>query len=112
MAEHQRLPGATTDAWEWRTHGLCRGLDSAIFFHPDHERDPARHHRDALAKSLCQRCPVLQQCRTHALTVREPYGVWGGLTAEDRHHLLHPTSTNRPTVGTRTRTRTHHSAPR
>jgi WhiB family redox-sensing transcriptional regulator len=27
---------------------------------------------------------VIEQCRRHALTVREPYGVWGGLTEDDR----------------------------
>jgi len=33
---------------------------------------------------VCVRCPVLRQCRQHALSVREPYGVWGGLSEEDR----------------------------
>jgi WhiB family transcriptional regulator, redox-sensing transcriptional regulator len=27
---------------------------------------------------------VIDQCRRHALTVREPYGVWGGLSEDDR----------------------------
>lgn len=70
--------------------GLCRGLDSAIFFHPDYERGEARLRRDTVAKSLCRDCPVQTQCRTHALTAREPFGVWGGLTAEERHQLLRP----------------------
>jgi WhiB family redox-sensing transcriptional regulator len=26
----------------------------------------------------------MEQCRQHGLTVREPYGVWGGLTEDDR----------------------------
>ena len=29
-------------------------------------------------------CPVLAQCRAHALQVREPYGVWGGMTEDER----------------------------
>lgn len=93
MADFQRLPGPSTDHWDWQDRGLCRGLGSAVFFHPDYERGEARQRRDTVAKTLCQRCPVLQQCRTHALTVREPYGVWGGLSAEERHQLLHPGST-------------------
>jgi WhiB family transcriptional regulator, redox-sensing transcriptional regulator len=28
---------------------------------------------------------VIEQCRRHALTVREPYGVWGGLTEDERN---------------------------
>ncbi|NYE01764.1 hypothetical protein BJY21_002948 [Kineosphaera limosa] len=27
---------------------------------------------------------MLQQCREHALRVREPYGVWGAMTEEER----------------------------
>jgi WhiB family redox-sensing transcriptional regulator len=38
----------------------------------------------ATAKAICAACPVLAQCRDHALKTREPYGVWGGLGEEDR----------------------------
>jgi len=33
-------------------------------------------------------CPVQIPCADHALKVREPYGVWGGMTEEEReeHH--------------------------
>jgi WhiB family redox-sensing transcriptional regulator len=34
------------------------------------------------------RCPVRAQCAAHALTVREPYGVWGGLTEDEREELM------------------------
>ncbi len=46
-------------------------------------------HRDRAdrAKAICQLCPVLEQCRRHALAAREPYGVWGGLTEEERREL-------------------------
>jgi WhiB family redox-sensing transcriptional regulator len=27
---------------------------------------------------------VLVQCREHALRVREPYGVWGAMTEDER----------------------------
>ena len=33
---------------------------------------------------MCASCPVLTQCAAHALTVREPYGVWGGMSEDDR----------------------------
>jgi WhiB family redox-sensing transcriptional regulator len=29
-------------------------------------------------------CPVRIQCAEHALRVREPYGIWGGLSEEER----------------------------
>jgi WhiB family transcriptional regulator, redox-sensing transcriptional regulator len=31
-----------------------------------------------IAKSVCVRCPLRDECLTGALDRREPYGVWGG----------------------------------
>jgi WhiB family redox-sensing transcriptional regulator len=36
------------------------------------------------AKQICVRCPVIVECRHHALTVQEPYGIWGGLDEGER----------------------------
>ena len=44
--------------------------------------------REQRAKEMCRRCPVIEQCRSHALEVREPYGVWGGLSESERDMLL------------------------
>ncbi|WP_328603446.1 WhiB family transcriptional regulator [Amycolatopsis sp. NBC_00345] len=54
MNQARRLPGPVADSWEWQLRGACRG------------------------------CPVLAQCRAHALTAQELYGVWGGLSETDR----------------------------
>ena len=37
---------------------------------------------------MCATCPVLNECREHSLAVREPYGVWGGLSEEERAEML------------------------
>lgn len=70
--------------WQWRYDGLCRTLNPDLFFHPDGERNPARGERDETAKQVCFRCPVMQQCRDHALSVGEAYGVWGGMSEPER----------------------------
>ncbi|MCW2535353.1 MAG: Transcription factor WhiB, partial [Modestobacter sp.] len=49
---------------------------------------PARARRQAAAKAVCGRCPVLESCLQHALSVREPYGVWGGMSEEERTRLI------------------------
>jgi len=59
-----------------------------VFFHPENERGLTRSGRERKAKQICARCPVLEQCRQHALTVHERYGVWGGLTETERSCLL------------------------
>lgn len=74
--------------WEWQHRGLCRTSNPEVFFHPEGERGPARRWRNERAVAICQRCPVLAECREHGLRVREPYGVWGGLTEEDREAIL------------------------
>ncbi|MFD9664777.1 WhiB family transcriptional regulator [Rhodococcus sp. NPDC059968] len=57
-----------------------------MFFSPDGERGHARDRREARARQICQPCPVLAQCRDHALAAGEPYGVWGGTTEADRRN--------------------------
>ncbi len=87
MADITRLPGPNADLWDWQIDGACRGVDTAVFFHPDGERGASRAQREASAKAICATCPVLMQCAAHALTVREPYGVWGGMSEDEREAL-------------------------
>lgn len=84
MAEISRLPGPQADLWEWQYQGACRDAGPETFFHPEGERGSRRRSRDAAAKLVCAACPVLLECREHALAVREPYGVWGGMTEDER----------------------------
>ena len=88
MTDISRLPGPALDHWEWQLEGACRSKDTELFFHPENERGPSRVNRELAAKAVCATCPVLVQCREHALSAREPYGVWGGLSEHDREELL------------------------
>jgi WhiB family redox-sensing transcriptional regulator len=88
MADIRRLPTPVAEVWDWQLHGSCRGESTALFFHPDGERGPARARRQAAAKAVCGRCPVIDACLKHALSVREPYGVWGGMSEEERARLI------------------------
>lgn len=88
MADTRKLPTPVAETYDWQMHGACRGMDSAFFFHPEGERGPAKHNREARAKEVCGRCPVIEQCRRHALAAEEPYGVWGGLSEEDRDEII------------------------
>lgn len=83
-----RRPIPSIQLWEWQQEGLCRTTNPETFFHPDGERGPSLRWRDQRAVAVCQQCPVIQECREHALRVREPYGVWGGLTESERQEIL------------------------
>lgn len=67
----------------------CRGPESGLFFPPPYaERRDEREARERKAKSICAQCHVLAECRDFALGIREPHGIWGGLTESERRHLL------------------------
>ncbi|MER5779150.1 WhiB family transcriptional regulator [Streptomyces sp. NPDC002039] len=92
MAKVSHLPGRAEHHWIWQMEAACRGLGSEAFFHPDGERGPDRAMREEAAKAVCAACPVRARCLEHALSVAEPYGVWGGLTAKERQ----PAAESRP----------------
>lgn len=45
--------------------------------------DDPQHQREA--KATCYRCSLLHECR--GLGRSEKYGVWGGLTADERKNI-------------------------
>jgi WhiB family redox-sensing transcriptional regulator len=101
VANVGRLPAPHSDAWDWQLRGACRGMDNAVFFHPERERGAAKVERELRAKAVCGTCPVIAQCRRYALAVQEPYGVWGGLTAAERALIgaAHPSGDHPPRRG-------------
>ena len=70
-------PTTASAAERWRIHAACRGTDPALFYDP-HPASVAE------ARGVCDTCPVRAACRSHAVAAAEPFGVWGGLTAEER----------------------------
>jgi WhiB family redox-sensing transcriptional regulator len=75
----------------WHLRASCRGPASELFFAPaTGERREARDEREARAKAICVTCPVRRECLEYALRVREPHGIWGGLTEGERRRLLPP----------------------
>ncbi|MER8185078.1 WhiB family transcriptional regulator [Kitasatospora sp. NPDC094015] len=97
MTDISRLPGPFELYWGWQTEAACRGADSSLFFHPPGERGGPHDDRDEAAKQVCAGCPVRAQCLEYALAAREPYGVWGGLSEDERQTLLGPVHRTRRT---------------
>ena len=67
---------------EWRSRAACLGTTPDLFF-PSAESGVAYQAQVAAAKAVCARCEVQADCLADAL-VRMPYGIAGGLTAEER----------------------------
>ncbi|WP_069743053.1 WhiB family transcriptional regulator [Streptomyces sp. EN23] len=60
------------------------GPNTAPLFDSTHPADEER------AAAICAGCPLRSACATHALTVPEERGTWGGLTAHQRRRVLSP----------------------
>ncbi|MFI2608338.1 WhiB family transcriptional regulator [Kitasatospora sp. NPDC018619] len=89
MADLSRLSEAPERRWKRAPGGACATADSPVFARPAaDEPAAAARAREEAAKAVCAGCELRVECRRHALAAREPYGVWGGLTEDERRALF------------------------
>lgn len=67
------------ESHDWVRDAACGEPDAPYMF--PHEQD---HAGIDMAKRTCAGCPVQPTCLAVALANNEGYGVWGGLTADER----------------------------
>jgi WhiB family transcriptional regulator, redox-sensing transcriptional regulator len=79
------IPKGGTAMTDWRARALCRDEDPELFF-PIGTSGPALL-QIAEAKAVCARCPVRAECLAEALETGQDYGVWGGLSEDERRSL-------------------------
>lgn len=79
---HLSIVDATWDNRSWRQQAGCANLDTNMFFPTG--LTGSSIEQTNLAKSVCQDCPVANQCLEFALRTLQDYGVWGGRTEEER----------------------------
>ncbi|MBE4735758.1 WhiB family transcriptional regulator [Streptomyces caniscabiei] len=72
-------------ATSWRDRGACNGQDPDLFA-PD---GTLGRWADVIkkAKAICNRCPVRTTCLEWALDNREDFGIFGGLTQDERWEI-------------------------
>lgn len=68
---------------DWSQQGDCRHYDPEWWFPPKGDN---RQTLD-VAIGICRECPVQDACLAYALEHNEQYGVWGGLTTNERRAL-------------------------
>lgn len=60
-----------------------------MFYPPTYfERRDDKSAREAAAKAICAHCPVRCECLDYAIRIREPHGIWGGLSEYERKSLV------------------------
>jgi len=69
----------------WQDDAACNTVDPELFF-PVGSTGDAVPQIDA-AKAICRSCPVIGRCLEFALSSRQDFGVWGGLSEDERKSL-------------------------
>ena len=77
---------------DWRMSAACRNVNPERFFATGKGDYATR--QVARAKSVCARCPVLNECRDYANTVPGLEGVFGGLLYPDERPRTTKTKVN------------------
>ena len=78
---HSIVHGAEAEARiAWVSQARCRQADPDELF--------VRGAAQRKAAVICRHCPVILECGADALDNRVEFGVWGGMTASERHRLI------------------------
>ena len=87
---------------DWMSESACKNRAGDIWFPPFDAPNPELYY--AIAKNVCNVCPVWKECKE--MGINESYGVWGGLTPQERTPLQKVNKvTNFAAHGTATRYR-------
>ena len=70
---------------DWRAEALCAQISPGDEWHAD--KGPGCVEQTNFAKAVCRACPVQAACLEYALTNGERFGVWGGLSPNERDEL-------------------------
>jgi WhiB family redox-sensing transcriptional regulator len=74
------LPSDPSPPDFWQHRAACFGIDPEVFF-------PISEDEAAPALAFCGSCGIREECLAWALKNGERYGVWGGLTEQQRRRI-------------------------
>jgi WhiB family transcriptional regulator, redox-sensing transcriptional regulator len=79
-----RLADPDPHSVTWHDFALCAEADPECWF-------PEKGGSTREAKKICARCPVRAQCLEYALGNDLRFGIWGGLSEQERRRLQRET---------------------
>lgn len=71
----------SVDSEEWRLSARCAEIGGDLWF-------PEESCVGNDAKSICEGCPVQFECLETALENNEKFGIWGGLSPNQRKKIM------------------------
>ena len=72
----------------WLDSANCKNEDAELFY-------PKRNDSVAIAKEICHRCIVIQECLNYAIEIEDDHGILGGTTPSERKRLTRRPSARR-----------------
>ena len=69
----------------WRHDAACRQFPTELFFPIGH--GPRAQAQASQAKTICNECPVRVECLDYALTTNAQFGVFGGMSEDERRRV-------------------------
>jgi hypothetical protein len=66
---------------EWQEHSACASSDGEAFH-------PQKGGSVKMAKRVCSGCEVRAECLEYALATDQRFGVWGGMSENERNKEL------------------------
>jgi WhiB family transcriptional regulator, redox-sensing transcriptional regulator len=76
----QTLPRDPTPPAMWQERAACFGIEPDTFF-------PVTEEEAGPALTYCGSCRIREECLAWALKNGERYGVWGGMTEQQRRRI-------------------------
>lgn len=64
----------------WQNRALCAETDPEAFF-------PEKGGSVREAKRVCRNCEVRAECLSYAIETNQRFGIWGGLSRQERRRL-------------------------
>jgi len=65
----------------WYKDAACKGHPNQDDFFPD------RGSSTVIAKAICKKCPVREECLEYAVERKERFGIWGGKSERERRAI-------------------------
>lgn len=91
MSEYQKINASDYTKVDWEK-AECRSLEiyTDLFYDVEEERSSNAYDHINSLRGVCASCPIWQNCLTYAFK-NEQYGMWGGLTSQERISMTDPT---------------------
>jgi WhiB family redox-sensing transcriptional regulator len=83
---NDRLLATLYDAIDKNGGAPCQQVPH-IFYPEDNTNWQNKAEEVRVAKAMCGTCPMMKECFTYGVVSQQPYGIWGGTSAEDRRDM-------------------------